>query len=214
MKGRAITYHSEDLDWIEARKALRRAELHRLFQAFWQRDDVSQANLTALCKRRGWLTGRTGHFAKGHVSHNKGRPMPPEVRVKVMATAFKPSHRPANHRGPGHERIDSKDGYVVMVVDERNPWNGHATGPVHKHRYLWERLHGPVPKGHVLKCLNGDKTNCDLSNWRAIPQAMLPLLNGRWSDLKYDDAPAELKPAVMAVAGLDHMARLARKRKA
>ena len=214
MKGRAITYHPEERAWIEARKHLPRAELHRLFRAFWQRDDVSQANLTALCKRRGWLTGRTGHFHKGQASHNKGKPMPPEVRAKVMATAFKPGHRPANHRGPGHERIDSKDGYVVMIVDETNPWNGHATRPVHKHRYLWERQHGPVPEGHVLKCLDGDKTNCDPANWQAIPQGMLPRLNGRWSGLKYDDAPTELKPAVMAVAKLDHAARVARKRRA
>lgn len=214
MKGRAITYHPEELAWIEARKHLPRAELHRLFCAFWQRGDVSQVNLTALCKRHGWMTGRTGQFVKGQEAHNKGRPMSPEVRARTMATTFKPGNRPANYRGPGHERIDSKDGYVVMIVDEQNPWNGHAIRPVHKHRYLWERQHGPVPEGHVLKCLDGDKTNCDPTNWEAIPQGMLPRLNARWKGLKYDDAPPDLKPALMAVAKLDHAARKARRRRA
>ncbi|WP_108503542.1 hypothetical protein [Paracoccus indicus] len=110
MKGRATNYHPEELVWIEARKHLPRAELHQLFRAFWKRDDVSQANLTALCQRQGLMTSRTGQFVKGQASHNKGKPMSPEVRGRTMATTFKRGNRPANYRGPGHERIDSKDG--------------------------------------------------------------------------------------------------------
>ena len=82
---------------------------------------------------------------------------------------------------------------------ERNPWTGAATRPVHKHRWLWEQANGPVPKGHRLKCLDGDKTNCDPSNWEAIPMALAPRLDGRFGR-GYETAPAELKPAIMATA--------------
>ena len=50
---------------------------------------------------------------------------------------------------------------------------------------------GPVPDGHRLKCLDGDKTNCDPSNWEAVPMALAPRLNGRFGR-GYDTAPAEL----------------------
>ena len=40
MKGRAIVYLPEELAWIEARKNMPRAELHALFCAYWQRNDV------------------------------------------------------------------------------------------------------------------------------------------------------------------------------
>lgn len=212
MKGRAITYHNDEMSWIEARKETPRRELHAMFCARFERDDVSLINFKALCKRKGWMTGRTGCFAKGQVPPNKGKPMAPEVRAKCLATAFKPGNLPHNHRGAGHERIDSKDGYVVMIVDETNPWTGAATRPVHKHRYVWEKVNGPIPPGHVLKCLDGNKTNCDPSNWELIPQAMLPRLNGRYGR-KYDAAPDELKPTIMAVTKLEHRVRETRKGK-
>lgn len=214
MKGRVISYAPEELAWIEARKELPRAELHALFCAYWKRDDVSRGALNGLCKRKGWMTGRTGCFHKGQVPPNKGKPMPDHVKTKCLATTFKRGQKPPNRRGAGHERIDSKDGYVVMIVEQPNPWNGHSTRPVHKHRYLWEKEHGPVPDGHVLKCLDGDKTNCDPSNWESIPRGLLPRLNGgRASRRSYDDAPAELKPTVLAMAKLDHGILEARRRR-
>ncbi|SCX89230.1 HNH endonuclease [Paracoccus tibetensis] len=213
MKGRAITYEPEELAWIEARKEMPRAELHAMFCAYWRRKDVTPDALKALCLRKGWETGRTGCFVKGQVPPNKGRRMPEHVKAKTRATMFKAGHQPANYRGPGHERVDAKDGYVILIVAERNPHTGADTRPVQKHRYLWEKAHGPVPEGYVLKCLDGDKTNTDPTNWTPIPKGMLPRLAGRWSPLAYDAAPAELKPTVMAVARLEHTARETRKAK-
>lgn len=214
MKGQAICYEPEELAWIEVHRAMPRAEAHRLFCARFRRADVSIANYNALCKRKGWFTGRTGRFVPGQTSHNKGKPMPDHVREKARATMFKPGNRPHTWRGAGHERIDNKDGYVIMIVDETNPWSGAPTRPVHKHRYLWEKVHGPIPAGHVLKCLDGDKTNTDPSNWELVPQALLPRLAGAKAGRHYDSAPADLKPAIMAAAKLQHAAREARKRKA
>lgn len=210
MKGRRIEYSEAELLFIELLSKLPRKDLHRHFCDHFGRMDVSQAALTALCKRRGWLTGRTGRYEKGRTPENKGRKMP--FNPNSARTQFKKGNKPHTWRGAGHERIDEKDGYVIMIVDETNPWTGAPTRPVLKHRYLWEKEHGPVPDGYCLKCLDGDKTNTDPSNWEAIPRAMLPRLNGRWGRTPYDDAPDELKPVIMATARLEHAARTATSR--
>lgn len=209
MKGRMIEYSDAELFWIQDNSKRPRREAHAEFVELWNRPDVSLSNFNALCKRNGWMTDRTGCFAKGQAAHNKGKKMP--FNPNSARTQFKKGRLPHNTRGAGHERIDSKDGYVIMIVDEPNPWTGAKTRPVHKHRYLWEKLNGPVPEGHRLKCLDGDKTNTDPSNWEAIPAAMAPRLNGRHGR-GYDDAPAELKPTIMLTAKLEHAAREAKKR--
>lgn len=207
MKGRSIFYLEEELAWIEANRHLPRRDLHSAFCFRFGRKDVSQVNLTSLCKRKGWLTGRTGTFVKGQVPMNKGKKMP--YNENSARTRFQKGQRPANKYDIGHETID-KDGYVRLCVDEPNPWTGHRTHMAFKHKWLWEKLHGPVPKGMALKCLDGDKTNTDPSNWEAIPKSMLPRLAGRWNQ-PYDTAPAEVKPTLMAVAKLDDKVRQVRK---
>lgn len=207
MKGRAVSYIAEELEWIEANKTLPRATLHSAFSFRFGRSDVSLGALTALCKRKGWLTGRTGQYATGAVPPNKGQKMP--FNENSARTQFKKGQRPLNKHEIGHESID-KDGYVKICVDEPNPWTGHRSHMAFKHRWLWEKANGPVPKGMVLKCLDGNKLNCDPSNWEAIPMALSPRLNGRFGR-GYDHAPAELKPTIMAIAKLEHKARQVRK---
>lgn len=208
MRGRLIIYEPEELAWIEQNKTLPRAEAHAIFCKRFMRSDVTLKNYNSLCNRKGWMTGRTGCFEKGTVPPNKGRKG--YCAPGSEKGHFKKGNRPHTWRGAGHERIDSKQGYVMMIVDEVNPWTGAATRSVQKHRWLWERANGPLPEGHVLKCLNGDKTNTDPSNWAAIPRAMLPRLNGRFGR-DYDTAPPELKPVIMKIARLEHEAREARK---
>lgn len=210
MKGGRIIYEPEELAWIEQHKTLPRAEAHAMFCARFMRSDVSCENFKALCTRKGWKTGRTGQIEKGNVPFNKGRKG--YCHPGSEKGHFRKGNRPHTWRGPGHERIDKREGYVVMIVDETNPWTGAPTRQVHKHRWLWERANGPLPDGQVLKCLDGNKTNTDPSNWVAIPRAMLPRLNGRFGR-NYDDAPAELKPTILAIAKLEHEAREARKEK-
>ena len=212
MKGRAIAYEPEELAWIEAHKELPRAEAHALFCARFIRQDISLTNFKALCKRNGWLTGRTGQFVPGQVSHNKGKPMPDHVRAKARATMFKPGRRQGVavklYKPIGAERM-SKDGYLERKIHDGLPLQSRWRAV---HLVRWEEIHGRLPAGHALKCLDGDKTNTDPSNWEAVPRAMLPRLNGRFGR-GYDAAPDELKPVIMATAKLEHRAREARKGK-
>lgn len=205
MKGRPIRYEPEELAWIEANKTLPRRDAHALFCARFRREDVSLVAYNGLCKRKGWMTGRTGTFKKGQASHNKGKPMPAEVRKKCLNTAFRKGNVPHNTRHLGHERI-SKEGYVEISIAETNPHTGYWRRYVHKHRHLWEQANGPIPEGYVLKCLDGDKANTDPSNWEAIPRGVLSRLNGGRlkKRMAYNAAPDELKPTVMATAKLLH----------
>jgi hypothetical protein len=209
MKGRAIKYIPEELAWIEANRERPRAELLSAFCFRFGRKDVSLSNLNALCKRKGWMTGRTGTFPAGQAPHNKGRKMP--FNAASAAMRFKKGTTPPNQLPMWSERI-TKDGYVEMKVPLRNPHTGHDTRFMHKHRYLWEQANGPLPKGMCLKSLDGDKTNTDAANWEAIPRALLPRLNGRFGR-DYDTAAPELKPTILAIAKLEHLARIARQEK-
>lgn len=201
-KGRCrhIPYSQEELAFVEARRTMLRRELHALFVETFGRDDVSFKNFNALCKRKGWLTGRNGRFPKGNVPFNKGKTIP--FHPNSARTRFKKGQLPHNTKYLGHERV-SKDGYVEISVDETNPHTGFERRYVLKHRWLWEKANGPVPAGMALKCLDGDRQNTDPANWKLIPRAMLPRLGGRYGR-RYDAAPAELKPTIMAVAELEH----------
>lgn len=209
MNGRAIPYLPEELAWIEANCHLPRTELHSGFCFRFGRRDVTVDHLKALCTRKGWQTGRSGCFPPGNVPANKGKKMP--YHPNSAATRFRKGQRPHTWRGAGHESID-REGYVWLIVDELNPHTGADTRRVQKHRWLWERANGPVPDGHVLKCLDGDKTNTDPSNWEPIPKALLPRLNARFGR-DYDAAPAEIKPTLLAITKLEHEARTLRRSK-
>ncbi|MGR3605296.1 HNH endonuclease signature motif containing protein [Sulfitobacter sp.] len=210
MKGRAIIYSTEELAWIEAHSNQARKDLHAAFQKRFARTDVTVHSIKSLCTRNGWKTGRTGRFVKGQVSLTKGKKMP--FNENSARTQFKKGGLPHNHRGAGHERICPKDGYVILIVAEQNPWTGAATRPVFKHRWLWEKVNGPIPQGHVLKCLDGNKANSDPSNWELVSQSMLPRLAGGRKGKGYDQHIPELRPTVLAIARLEDKAREARRR--
>lgn len=200
MKGRAIIYSDAERQWLKANCTLPVREYHAAFvQAFGR--DVSAQNLHAMRKRNGWRTGRTGCFAKGQEAHNKGQKMP--FHPNSAATRFKKGQQPHNTKFAGHERV-SKDGYVEISIEETNPHTGFSRRYVLKHRWLWEKAHGPVPKGMALKCL-GERTNCDPSNWMLVKRALLPRLNGgrHKKRIAHDEAPEELKPTLLAVAEIE-----------
>ncbi len=213
-RGRLRTYSQAEMDWLEENRLMPIGEYHQQFSQVFGRQ-VSAKALHQLRKRYGWKTGRTGQFKKGQIPNNKGKKCAPGVggrHPNAQRTQFKNGQRSANFKGAGHERIDSKDGYVIMIIDEPNPWTGAKTRPVHKHRHLWEKQNGPIPDGYVLKCTGEDKTNCDPSNWELIPREVLPRLSGRFG-MNYDQAAPEIKPTIMAVAKLKHAAKQIRSRK-
>lgn len=198
MKGTWLKYTAKQLAWIKARRLMPRRAMHLLFVKKFRRKGVTADALKALCLRKGWKTGRTGQYPKGSVPLNKGQKMP--FNANCAATQFKKGSVPPNAKPVGHERID-KDGYVWIIIAGINPHTGYPRRYVMKHCWLWEKANGPIAKGHVLKCVDGNKANTDPKNWVPISRAMLLRLNGRWAP-HYDSAPAELKPTILASAKL------------
>jgi hypothetical protein len=207
VKGRQIRYSDEELAFIEWRQAMSRRALHAAFVAEFGRADVTLDHIKALCSRRKWNTGRTGCFEKGLVPHNKGKPHP--TRGRAAETQFKKgtmNGRARERYQPiGTERV-SKDGYIERKVHDGMPLQSRWRMVQH---IRWEEVNGPLPAGMVLKSRDGNRQNTDPSNWIAVPRAILPRLAGgpHHQKIAYDDAPADLKPAILAIAELEHAAR-------
>jgi hypothetical protein len=208
MRGQRISYSQDELAWIKGRSTEPRATAHELFVQVWNRPDVSLINFSALCKRNGWTTGRTGQFVQGvRRDDNPARKgySPAGCEKGWFKKGIRQGVATRLHQPIGTLRV-TKDGYIERKVNDdlplRKRWQA-------VHRLEWEAIHGPVPTGHALKCLDGDKTNTAPANWTAIPLALLPRLNGRYGR-DYDASPPELKPTIMAIAKLEHKARTAR----
>lgn len=217
-KGSWITYTGAEIAWIKAHAREPRAKAHAAFVTAFGRADVSLSNFNALCKRNGWLTGRTGCFEKGQKTWNAGKKCEPGRggrHPNAKATQFKKGSRSGIatklYKPVGTERINHS-GYLERKIYDGLPLQSRWRAV---HLLEWEQANGQLPKGMALKCLDGDRLNTAAANWVAVPRALLPrLAGGRWGRLSYDDAPAELKPALMAIAKLEHAARERRGRKA
>lgn len=202
--GRRRRFNEAEIIWLRTNCTLEIGIYHAAFCKEFGREDVSADNLKALRTREGWKTGRTGRFEKGVTPANKGKPCPPGTggrHPNARRTQFKKGGLPHNTKYLGHERIN-KDGYVEISVAEKNPHTGYERRYVHKHVHLWVQQNGPVPTGHCLKSKDGNKLNTDPSNWELISRATLAALNQRHNPLDFNTAPAELKPAILAIAKL------------
>lgn len=79
-------------------------------------------------------------FKKGMQPWNKGKPGTTGHHPNTKATQFKKGATPSNTLPLGSLRM-TKDGYM-----ERKE----ASGWVSVHRLVWEGVHGPIPRGHIV----------------------------------------------------------------
>jgi len=210
--GRHRKYSPAEIAWLRDNCALEIQEYHAAFCAQFDRADVTAHQLYTLRKVKKWKTGRSGRFEKGMTPANKGKRCPEGKggrHPNARRTQFKKGQRTGIavtlYKPIGTERL-SKDGYLERKTNDGMPLQARWRAV---HLLRWEEINGPIPKGHALKSLDGDKLNTDPLNWELVPRGLLPRLNNRHGR-NYDDAPAELKSTIMAVAKLEH--RLAEKR--
>jgi len=117
----------------------------------------------SLCGKYGIKNGVKYRWQKGHIPHNKGKKG--YCAPGSEKGWFKKGNRPQQWRPVGSERV-TVDGYVeVKISDISTPcarlrqknWKM-------KHNVIWEKAHGPIPKGHIIIFLDGNKKNIVLKN--------------------------------------------------
>ena len=106
--------------------------------------------------------GKGGQFKKGMTPHNKGKKLSDATKVKLAKTMFKSGNRPHNTLQVGTETQD-KYGYVMVKVAEPNVWQ-------YKHHIAYGE---PVPTGHKVIFLDGNKYNFESGNLQLVSNAEL-----------------------------------------
>jgi hypothetical protein len=116
--------------------------------------------------------GRDCQFRPGQAPPNKGRKgyCPPGSEKGW----FKKGQRPWDWKPVGTERIN-RDGYVEVRI--RNPSGKPRKNWKAKHRAIWEKAHGKIPKGHVIIFADGDKLNMSLDNLLLVTRSELAVMN-------------------------------------
>jgi hypothetical protein len=110
--------------------------------------------------------GEKSRFKQGHVPFNKGIKCPNLVLTNAAATMFKKGNKPSNTREANATsiRTDSsgKKYHYSKIAD--SIW-------VLTHRLMWEQANGPIPPKHVVRFIDGDTLNLQLTNLECIPMS-------------------------------------------
>lgn len=91
-----------------------------------------------------------------------------------LASQFKPGNKPHGWKPLGTERVN-RDGYRERKVTDLNGVKNYR--PVHL--VTWEAANGPLPAGHAVVFINGNKQDIRLDNLELITRAELMQRNSR-----------------------------------
>ena len=195
-KGQSHSYNDEEKAFLKNNCVLPRKELADLFnQKFGAQVNISA--ISSLCKRHGWLTGRDGKLKKGNQPWNTGT----KGVCKPNSGSFQKGAKPTNQKPLGHERICSKDGFVLIKVAENNPYTDAETRYRYKHHVVWEQHNGAIPIKHVIRFIDGDPLNAVIENLCCVTK----FVNMRMNQNRVNDLPVELRPTAKAIAELEVM---------
>lgn len=135
--------------------------------------DLAVTQVRACMKNHGLKNGLNTSFKKGQKAWNKGMK---GLQLGGNAGWFHKGQRAANYKPVGSERIDSKDGYVVIKVSDHGRYQDKWKL---KQRVIWEEHYGKIPKAHTVIFADGDKYNFDLDNLVLVNRGQLLKLNQR-----------------------------------
>lgn len=141
--------------------------------------------------------GNPTRFYKGMTPWSKGTKGVCGQHPNSRRTQFKSGSKPHNSVPVGTE-IVSTDGYKKVKVAEPNVWEL-------VHRRNWEKLNGLIPRGMMIRFIDGDRMNCSIENLMLVTRTEHALYNSQW------DFPAEIVPAMAALAELKREIRNAEK---
>lgn len=184
-KGVDIPYSAAEREFLSANRAMPRRELTAAFNGHFGRS-VSVNNISAMCKRNGWTTGRSGRFERGGVPFNKGT----KGLMKSNKTSFRNGQMPHNTVAVGTAVVTK--GWVKVKVAEPDVWRNQS-------ELVWEAAGRTLEKDFLLIHLDGDFTNNALENLYPVRRADLLKLNRKG----FSAAPQEVRMSMVAAARLD-----------
>jgi hypothetical protein len=140
-------------------------------------------------RRQDARIGLSTQFQPGQVPHNKGLRRPGWAVGRMRETQFKRGE-PSRRWDPelycvGALRITTDGNLEMKVRPGARAWVTLA-------RWVWEQAHGPIPRGRVVRPVNGDPHDTRLDNLRLATRGELMRENTRHN----------LPPALNQVIGL------------
>ncbi|HEM4279106.1 HNH endonuclease [Streptococcus suis] len=127
-------------------------------------------------------SGLTGHFEKGRIPHNKGKKYP---GMYPNSGQYKKGRIPNSYHPVGTVNMTT-DGYLKIKISDPNVWE-------RVHLLVWREHYGPVPEGHIIVFLDGDKTNVDISNLACVNRSDIVRMN---KNRYFDSDPETTKAAI------------------
>lgn len=109
--------------------------------------------------------GKKFRYTPGHTPFNKGKEMPAEIYEKVKATMFKKGNRPHNWKPDGtivaRKDADQSGRVYLYYKVKDSKW-------ILYHNKVWIDHNGPIPKGSLIRFIDGNTRNCDISNLEMV----------------------------------------------
>jgi len=146
------------------------AVYHRAAKLGLAKSAAYRASPAACRLRRGGNVGKESRFQPGQVPWNKGTHY--KAGGRSSETRFKPGIRPATWVPVGTVVTDP-DGYHKRKVRDDAPPGMSRKNWVFVHREVWEQHHGPIPRGHSIVFINGDRADLRIENLECIPRTEL-----------------------------------------
>jgi hypothetical protein len=110
-------------------------------------------------------------FKKGSTPHNKGKEqskwMSEDGMKRLHASQYQKGNKPWHTHKPFEVVKWEKSGrqYLIIYLDINNRM------PLQ--RYIWEQVHGPIPKAHKIIFKDRNTLNCNLDNLEMVSNAEL-----------------------------------------
>ena len=141
------------------------SEIHKMMNDKFEYQ-FSLVQIKAAMKRYNLRNGLDGKFKENCTPWNKGLK---GVRTGGKSTQFKKGQVPLTYRPVGSERVNV-DGYIEIKTADPSTWEL-------KHRVVYEKHNGKIPKEHAVIFLDKNKLNFDIDNLALVSRKELLQLN-------------------------------------
>ena len=142
------------------------------------KSEAFMAKLLKIGAERLRRVGVASRFRPGQVSPNKGLRRPGWAPGRMAETQFKKGERSGiaakNWRPIGTILADG-EGFLRIKIREGTKGEAYGFGNMKiwplLNRHIWEKHHGPIPAGHIVRFKDGNRAHCELGNFELITLA-------------------------------------------